>query len=153
MGEEIPLEGAATLPYDPSKALPLKPIWARFLIVFAGPGMNLVLAAVIFAIVLATVGRPVWPAMIGRVTEGSPAAAAGLQTGDVVKAADGVRLGNWEDLDRVIASSAGRPLQLRVARSGVERDVSATPRHATFRDPIFKEPKETWDPGVGPQLR
>ena len=42
-----------------------KPLWARFLIVFAGPGMNLVLAAVIFAVVLGTLGRPVWPA-VGR---------------------------------------------------------------------------------------
>ena len=46
----------------PSKAFALKPLWARFLIVFAGPGMNFVLAAVIFAVVLATLGRPVWPA-------------------------------------------------------------------------------------------
>src|SRR2546428_4924334 len=45
-------------------------LWARFLIVFAGPGMNLVLAAVIFMLVFATVGRPVWPPVVGRVTEG-----------------------------------------------------------------------------------
>src|SRR5215831_10490641 len=73
MGEENPLEGGDALPYDPAKAFALKPLWARFLIVFAGPGMNFVLAAVIFMAVLATVGRPVWPPVIGRVTPQSPA--------------------------------------------------------------------------------
>ena len=84
MGEESPLEGGAALPYDPAKAFALKPLWARFLIVFAGPGMNFVLAAVIFTIVLATVGRPVWPPTIGRVAPDGAAAAAGLQTGDTI---------------------------------------------------------------------
>jgi len=49
VGEESPLEGGGTPVYDPQKAFALKPLWARFLIVFAGPGMNFVLAAVIFA--------------------------------------------------------------------------------------------------------
>ncbi len=46
MGEEDnPLEGGGGTTYDPAKAFAKKPLWARFLIVFAGPGMNLVLAA------------------------------------------------------------------------------------------------------------
>ena len=77
MGEENPLEGGAAMEYDPKKAFALKPLWARFLIVFAGPGMNFVLAAIIFTIVLATVGRPVWPAVVGRVNSDGPAATAG----------------------------------------------------------------------------
>ena len=152
MGEENPLEGGEALPYDPKKAFALKPIWARFLIVFAGPGMNFVLAAVIFIIVLATVGRPVWPAIIGRVIDGSPAAAVGLRTGDVVKATNGTPIRNWEDLDRVVSTSAGRPLELKVARGSDEKVVSVTPRRTTFHDPIFKEPREVWELGVGPFL-
>ena len=70
LGEENPLEGGGQLTYDPAKAFALKPLWARFLIVFAGPGMNFVLAAVIVALLAMTIGRPVWPAVIGRVTEG-----------------------------------------------------------------------------------
>src|SRR5207245_2580703 len=82
MGEENPLEGGGgALAYDPGKAFALKPLWARFLIVFAGPGMNFVLAAVIFMLVFATVARPVWPPVIGRVAEGTPAGGAGLQRG------------------------------------------------------------------------
>jgi len=152
MGEESPLEGGTTPNYDPAKAFALKPLWARFLIVFAGPGMNLVLAAVIFAIVLATLGRPVWPAVVGRVTEGTPAAAAGLRTGDVVVAVNGRPIAYWEELDRALAKSDGRPLELRVRRDGTEQVVTATPRLRSVPDPIFREPRESWDIGAGPQL-
>jgi regulator of sigma E protease len=87
VGEESPLEGGGSATFDPDKAFALKPLWARFLIVFAGPGMNFVLAAIIFSIILATVGRPVWPAVVGRVTPDGPAAAE-LKADDVVTAID-----------------------------------------------------------------
>jgi regulator of sigma E protease len=152
VGEENPLEGGGGPVHDPRRAFSLKPLWARFLIVFAGPGMNFVLAAVIFAIVLATLGRPVWPAVVGKVTEGSPAATAGLRTGDTVVAVNGQPLAYWEGLERAIAASSGRPLQLRVRRDGAERTLTVTPRLRTVPDPIFREPRETWDIGAGPQL-
>jgi len=152
MGEENPLEGGESLPYDPSKAFALKPLWVRFLIVFAGPGMNFVLAAVIFCIVLAIAGRPVWPPVVGRVAPNSPAAAAGLRTGDVVVTVDGRPVRHWEDLDRVVAKSSGRPLQLAVAHDGTTQQVTITPRMTEIRDPIFKESHEAWEIGVGPQL-
>jgi regulator of sigma E protease len=153
MGEENPLEGGGTLTYDPAKAFSLKPLWARFLIVFAGPGMNFVLAAVIFMVVLASVGRPVWPPVVGRVATDSPAAAAGLQTGDTIVSAEGRRVAHWEDLDRAIASSSGRPLRLTLARAGDTRDVTVTPRLIEVRDPIFKDVHRTWEIGIGPQLQ
>ena len=152
MGEESPLEGGVGQPYDPAKAFALKPIWKRFLIVFAGPGMNFVLAAVIFALVLATVGRPVWSAQIGRVADGSPAAAAGLKTGDVVVASNGRPVRYWEDMERAIAASGGRPVQLTVRRDGAEHTLTVTPQRTTVRDPILHESRTVWDVGVGPQL-
>ena len=152
MGEENPLEGGDAMAYDPSKAFALKPLWKRFLIVFAGPGMNFVLAAVIFMFVLATVGRPVWPAVIGRVSPDSPAATAGLQTGDVVASVGGKRVSHWEDFERAVASSSGRALQLAVARGGDTLQMSVTPRLTEVRDPVFKEAREVWELGAGPQL-
>ena len=153
LGEENPLEGGGgTTAFDPKKAFGLKPLWARFLIVFAGPGMNFVLAAVIFTIALATLGRPVWPPLIGRVTEGGPAAAAGLRTGDLVVAVDGRAVRHWEDLERAVADARGRALALTVWRAGAEQALSVTPRRTTVRDPIFREPREAWELGAGPQL-
>jgi regulator of sigma E protease len=153
MGEEDnPLEGGGGATYDPAKAFAKKPLWARFLIVFAGPGMNLVLAAVIFAVVLGTLGRPVWPAAVGRVTDGSPAATAGLRTGDTIVAVNGRPIEYWEDLERSLSSARGRPLELRVRHEGAERTVTVTPRMRSVPDPVFREPRETWDIGAGPQL-
>ena len=152
VGEENPLEGGGSAEYDPQKAFALKPLWARFLIVFAGPGMNFVLAAVIFVVVLATLGRPVSPAMVGRVAEDGPAAAARLAPGDTITAIDGRPIEFWEELYRAVMSSQGRPLQLRILHNGATRDVEITPRKTTVRDPIFKEQREEWDIGVGPQL-
>ena len=152
VGEENPLEGGGSPDYDPKKAFALKPLWARFLIVFAGPAMNFVLAAAIFTVILATLGRPVWPAIVGRVAEDGPAAAARLQPGDTVASVDGRQIAFWEELYRAIITSQGRPLRLAVVRDGARRDVEVTPRRITVRDPIFKEEREEWDLGIGPQL-
>ena len=151
VGEENPLEGGGSATFDPGKAFALKPLWARFLIVFAGPGMNFVLAALIFGVILATVGRPVWPAVVGRVTADGPAA-ADLRADDVVTAIDGRPIAFWEDLDRAVAGSQGRPLRLTVTRGTERREVQITPRRIAIRDPIFKDQREIWDLGAGPQL-
>jgi regulator of sigma E protease len=152
MGEENPLEGGEATPYDPKKAFALKPLWARFLIVFAGPGMNFILAAVIVMLLAGTVGRPVWPATIGRVSEGSAAATAGLQPGDTIVAVDGQPARWWEDVERAVAASEGRPLELRVRRGAAERTVTVTPKRTQVTDPIFKEARDFWDFGAEPLL-
>jgi regulator of sigma E protease len=151
MGEESPMEGGEALPYDPKKAFALKRLPARFLIVFAGPGMNFVLAVVIFTLVFATFGRPVWPAVVGRVTDGSPAAAAGLRTGDTIVAVDGHAVRYWEDLEGTLASSGGHAVAIRVKRDA-EHALTLTPRRKTVSDPIFGERRDVWDIGAGPQL-
>jgi regulator of sigma E protease len=152
VGEENPLEDGGRPTVDPSKAFASKPLWARFLIVFAGPAMNLVLAVVIFAAVLATLGRAVWPAVVGKVATSGPAAAAGLRTSDTIVAVNRQPVAYWEDLDRAVAQSNGHPLELRVRRDGAELTVAVTPRLRTVPDPIFREPREVWDLGAGPQL-
>lgn len=152
VGEENPLEGGGSAQFDPAKAFATKPLWARFLIVFAGPGMNFVLAIVIFAVVLATVGRPVWPAVIGRVTPGTPAAEAGLRTGDVLLAVNEAPVRHWEDVERAVTVSDGRPIRVTLERSGAKDALTVTPRRTTVRDPIFKEAHETWELGAGPRL-
>ena len=153
VGEENPLEGGGGPTIDSTKAFALKPLWARFLIVFAGPAMNLVLAVVIFAVVLATLGRAVWPAVVGKVADGGPAAAIGVRTGDTIVAVNGQPIAYWEDLDRALASSNGRPLDLRVrSADGGDKTATVTPRLRTIPDPVFREPRETWDIGAGPQL-
>jgi regulator of sigma E protease len=151
MGEENPLEGGGTGAWDPAKAFALKPLWARFLIVFAGPAMNLVLAAVIFTGMLMILGRPVLPAAVGKVAPGSPAAQAGIQTADRITALGGRPVANWEDLGRAVNAAEGREVQVAVERDGRSLTVSLAPRRTSVSD-LFGDKKEAWDIGIGPLL-
>jgi regulator of sigma E protease len=151
MGEESPIEGGGGPVIDPARSFALKPLWARFLIVFAGPAMNLIMAAVIFSVVLAGLGRAVWPATVGKIVANSPAAAAGLHVGDTIVAINGRSVGYWDDVDQAVAQSAGKPLELRVRRDSAESTLSVTPRLRAVADPIFRDPHETWDIGASVQ--
>jgi regulator of sigma E protease len=138
-------------PVDPAKSFATKPLWARALIVFAGPAMNFVLAAVIFSVVFAAVGVPVLEPTIGRVTPDSPAAQGGLRPRDRVVAIDGKPVEHWGEIEDAVTRANGRPLTLTIARDGVRQDVTVTPRKVPVRTP-FNEPAEAWSIGARPYL-
>src|SRR5262249_52564928 len=125
--------------------------WSRALIVFAGPGMNFVLAAAIFSVVFAVVGIPVLEPMIGRVTPDSSAAQAGLRPRDQVVAIDGKAIEHWGEIEEAVTRAGGRPLPLTILRDGARRDVTVTPRKVPIRTP-FNEPGEAWSIGTRPYL-
>ena len=150
--DENPLEGGAGPTVDPTKAFHGKSLIARFLIVFAGPGMNFVLAAVIFALVFMFVGRPALPPVVGRVAPDGAAAKVGLATGDKVVAVDGRPVKYWEDVLRSVQEGQGRAIELTVIGvPGGERKVTVTPTRLKERD-IFGDEREVWDVGMGPYI-
>ncbi len=97
-----------------------KSVLSRAIVVAAGPIANFLLAAVLFSGLYATLGRPVVvdhpPAVIGQIGPGTSAADAGLQPGDKILEIDGVKIGAFEDMRRIVAASAGKTLALRVHR-------------------------------------
>jgi regulator of sigma E protease len=149
--DENPLEGGKGATIDPRKAFNGKPLGARFLIVFAGPAMNFVLAVVIAALMFMLVGRPVAPAQVGRVTEGGPAAQAGLQTGDRILSIDGAAVPYWEDVTRVVQAAGPRALKVVVKGASGERTVDVTPTQATRRD-LFGDEHSVWEIGATPYI-
>ena len=149
--DENPLEGGKGVAIDPAKAFNTKPLIARFLIVFAGPAMNFILAAVIAALMFMLVGRPVAPAEIGRVTDGGPAAQAGLKTGERLVAVDGKPIQYWEDLARVVQSTGGRALSVTVRGPSGERTVTLTPAPAKRKD-LFGDEQSVWEIGATPYV-
>ncbi|HSB42717.1 MAG TPA: RIP metalloprotease RseP [Methylomirabilota bacterium] len=150
--DENPLEGGKAAMVDPTKAFNSKPLLARFLIVFAGPAMNFVLAVLIAAAMFTLVGRPVAPAEVGRVAEGGPAAQAGLRTGDRITAVEGKAVRYWEDVARVVQAAEGRALPMTVqGRDGGERTVSLTPAQAKRKD-LFGDEQTVWEIGASPYL-
>jgi serine protease Do len=58
-------------------------------------------------------------ALVGGVTEGSPAGRAGLRRGDVITKYDGRPLARWSDLPRAVAETpVGRAVPIEVLRDG-----------------------------------
>ncbi|MEX2222817.1 MAG: RIP metalloprotease RseP [Candidatus Rokuibacteriota bacterium] len=149
--DENPLEGGKASAVDPAKAFNNKPLLARFLIVFAGPAMNFILAVFIAALMFMLIGRPVAPAEVGRVTEGGPAAQVGLRTGDRITAVDGKPVQYWEDLAHAVQAADGRALQVAVQGQAGLRTVALTPVQAKRKD-LFGDDQTVWEIGASAYL-
>jgi regulator of sigma E protease len=106
----------------------------RAAIVAAGPFANFILAIVIFAGIFMIYGKQITTARIDAVQPNSPAAAAGLQPGDVVLAIDGARIEGFSDMQRIVSASAGRTLQFEVERGGIPVTLAATPELRKGKD-------------------
>jgi RIP metalloprotease RseP len=95
-----------------------KSVGRRMVIISAGVIMNLLFAAIAFAIVV-MVGRLQPPAVVGGVVPNSPAAGAGLQTGDRITEINGSKIESFGDLmNAVVLSDPDQPLVLDVQRDG-----------------------------------
>ncbi|NCO82917.1 MAG: RIP metalloprotease RseP [Nitrospirae bacterium CG_4_10_14_3_um_filter_44_29] len=127
-----------------------QPVWKRFLIVFAGPVFNLFFAAAIFFFVFLS-GVPVPKPYVGKVMENSPAAAAGLMTGDRIAAVSGNTVSGWDDIDASVNKSRGERLLFKIEREGRLIELSVTPEKKTGKN-IFGENTEVIDIGIMPLL-
>lgn len=102
-----------------------KSIIARSFVIAAGPGMNLVLAFIIFWIFYLTLGvMLVDTTKVGRVEIGSPYAAAGLKIGDEILEIDQISVDTWQDVHGRIVSGKSTSQVLKVRRDGRPQTVS-----------------------------
>jgi regulator of sigma E protease len=104
-----------------------KPAGKRLLIVAAGPLFNLLFALLLFYLLLALAGLPQMSTVVGGVMPGQPAAAAGLEEGDIIRAVDGQPVSLWPQMVEYVRQSQGRPLNLKVERQGREIEFTITP--------------------------
>lgn len=72
---------------------------------------------------------PEVPVVIGQVLPDGAAEKSGLQIGDQVLTADGLPVDDWHHWVRVVQASAGKTLQLRVARDQQILALELTPDH------------------------
>lgn len=109
-----------------------RPRWQRFLIVFMGPLMNVVLAAVLltglYRFHYEELAYEEQAVRIGEVAPDSPAYHAGLRPGDVVTRLGDLVNPKWEDVEVKVAMSPGEALPLEVVRGGEIRQIEITPR-------------------------
>lgn len=115
------------VPGNPDEFLS-KPKWQRFLILFAGPFMNVVIA-IAFLAILPMIGMQelVVPPVVGEVQPGKPAAKAGLQAGDRIVSINGETMHEFTDIRITVAMNAGTPLKVVYERNGVLRTTTLTP--------------------------
>src|SRR3990172_6519357 len=116
-------------PQDQMVAFQRQPLWKRMAIVVAGPGANILFAFVAFTLVFAIFGArvPSDAAKVGAVIDNMPAAAAGLKSGDVITAVNGVAVEKWDKLSEAIRASEGRSVTLSVQRGEEAQGIQVTP--------------------------
>ncbi|MCR2764753.1 site-2 protease family protein [Microbacterium sp. zg.B48] len=124
------------------------PVWKRVIVMLGGPIMNLLFAMVLFAILLSGIGTQTATTVIASVSECvipagaertecspadavAPAAAAGLQPGDVMLQVAGRPVETFAEASEIIRESAGQPLSILIERDGERRTVSLTPTQVT----------------------
>jgi regulator of sigma E protease len=122
LGEYLPgdEDHGAPLPEDvrPDEFLEAKPVWQKLAISFAGPLMNLLLPIVCLMGIL-WVGLPRQDAVVGMVEADSPAAQAGIRSGDRIVSLAGKSVGWWDEvLEPIREGSAGESLLVEVERDG-----------------------------------
>ncbi len=135
----IPLGGyvkmAGETPDDPRTGRPdefmSKTKWERFQILIMGPVMNIVLAVVVMAVVLAQGAEvPVYqdqPPVVGAVAPGSPAEQAGIQRGDLILDVAGGQVDTWEDLFIAVGTRPDRDVSVTLRRAGQTQTVTVRP--------------------------
>ncbi len=157
----IPLGGyVKLLGEDPSEELPpedekrsfarLSP-YKRFLIIFAGPFFNFILAIVIFTIIFMA-GRPVLKSVIGGVKKGYPAAAAGLKKGDVITSVNGVKVKSWGSLSDNIQKFGKNEIVFGIKENNKNFTVRLKPKYVTLKN-IFGKKINVYLIGISPSKK
>ncbi len=108
----------------------------RIAILLAGPAANFILAFMLyFAIALGS--PPAITPIIGEVVADSPAAKAGLKSGDRILSIDTITIETWKEMAELI-SSTQKPIFLQIERDGYIEQISLTPTLKETTN-IFKE--------------
>ena len=116
-------------PADEARTYRAQTYGRRFGMVFAGPGMNLLVALLAFCVYFASFtdqrgGEAAWP-RIGEPGIGTAADDAGLQEGDLILAIDGQSTSTFESFRESVIGRPGADVVLTVERDGATLEVEA----------------------------
>ncbi len=92
--------------------------WKRIAVIFAGPGMNIVIALLLptIAFMIGAPGKT--NRVVKKVDSDHPAAQMGLRPGDQIVAVNGVPTPDYDALSHSIKGSKGEPITVTVLRRG-----------------------------------
>lgn len=115
------------------KTLPGQPLPWRAAIIAAGPIANFILAAIIFAVLAASLGKVVVLPRVGGVIERSAAEEAGFRAGDMVRAIDGRQVVSFFDITPIVADRVGDRLAVDIERDGQPMTLYVVPKEDVQR--------------------
>jgi regulator of sigma E protease len=150
--------GAASAPNDTWKAMSpdeqsvcfqAKQPWKRFLIVFAGPATNFILAFLIYLGLFGTFGERKTASSVDQIVVGSVAEKAGFQKGDHIVSIDGVRMDDFGDVFWVVANNPGKLMPFQVERAEKPVTILAAPGTLEEKDRFGNVFKRGYM-GIGP---
>lgn len=104
-----------------------KTLGQRAAALFAGPFANFLLAFFLLFGYYLYSGIPSTVPQIGTVLEDSPAARAGLVSGDRILQVDQKPIQEWSDLLSIVTVNTGEEMLFTIDRSGVQEQVKITP--------------------------
>lgn len=107
------------------KTLKSLPRWQRAIVVGAGPGINLVLAGLIFAVIAYTYGYPAGRPIVTSVVANSPAAEAQLQAGDAITSFAGNKIVMASDIRQHVMIRPNQIVQIDIIRDDIPKTISA----------------------------
>ncbi len=142
------LEGGSeqTVASPSSRDFDSKPLWARVFVISAGVIMNWLFAILAFSAIAMSQG--VDTPRISAVTEGSPAEAAGLQAGDVIRRIDGRKVRDRTQVIIGIERKGGEPIEIVVDRDGESVMAIATPESVEEFNEILGQSRTVGKVGV-----
>ncbi|MCB1246998.1 MAG: site-2 protease family protein, partial [Acidimicrobiia bacterium] len=114
-------------PSDMGRTYREKKFWEKSLVVLAGVGTNFLIAFILFFIVVmsagvstptTTVEEVVTTVEVEGVEQASPAAAAGVESGDVILAVGDNEVASWDEMLDALEAAGGGPTTVTVDRDG-----------------------------------
>jgi len=133
---EVEIDGVKRPMTEEEKAVAVnfKSVGARAAIVFAGPAINFIFAIFLLATLYTVTGKPVTPPIAAAVMTDGAGYAAGIQPHDRIIAIDGEEIQSFTDIQRQVAISLDRPLDLTIDRDGDIQIITVTPKIDSFED-------------------
>ncbi|MDQ6850001.1 MAG: site-2 protease family protein [Actinomycetota bacterium] len=143
----------------------------KMIVMLGGPSMNLLIYLVLTVILLLSMGSPAREpsTTVGLVVKcvvpatappakardcakaNSPAALAGLKTGDRIQSVDGTLITSWDQLVSIVEPSSGKALTVVVLRHGSPVTLSVTPaRNLKYVGDSTTKTKEAGFLGISP---
>ncbi len=144
VGEE---PGADLASEDRHLSFTHKNLIRKSLIVAAGPFFNFFLAIFLFYVLYQFSGLYLSRPIVGQIVEDTPAAAAGLKPGDIIREINRTRVESFEDVSEIITSGKGQILNILFERRGEIMEIRLTPVLSPGKN-LFGESVEKYVIGI-----